>query len=293
MPIESFLAAIKQLTEPTSIEMVKQIQRVPIATPLSPQPLSSTFVTAGEGVSPIVLLHGFDSSLIEFRHLLPLLAKHTETWAIDLLGFGFGERSLGLPYGPLGIKVHLHSFWQTMIGRPMTLVGASMGGAAAIDFALSYPAAVSKLVLIDSIGYTGPPAYVQLLFPPLDALAVEYLRQRKLRALDLSIWTGVSPVVLDLLRCSALHYEIQNWQESMIAFVKSGGYNFLGDHIPQISQPTLILWGESDDVLGTSDADRFQREIQNSQLIWIENCGHTPQLEQPERTAHHLLQFHK
>ncbi|MBD2018754.1 alpha/beta hydrolase, partial [Leptolyngbya sp. FACHB-36] len=170
-------------------------------------------------------------------------------------------------------------------------VGASMGGAAAIDFALTHPNAVKKLVLIDSVGYTGPPEYVQFLFPPLDYVAVEYLRQRKLKALEISTLTNAAPALLDLLRCSLLHTEMAGWHDSMIAFTKSGGYGFLADRIRQITQPTLILWGESDDVLGTADADRFHREIANSRLIWIQNCKHVPQIEQPEATAHYISEF--
>ncbi|MBD1945762.1 alpha/beta hydrolase, partial [Coleofasciculus sp. FACHB-712] len=61
--------------------------------------------------------------------------------------------------------------------------------------------------------------------------------------------------------------------------------------IPQIDKRTLILWGEADDMLGTDDAERFKRAIAHSQLIWIENCGHVPQFEQPEITAKHILAF--
>jgi pimeloyl-ACP methyl ester carboxylesterase len=43
--------------------------------------------------------------------------------------------------------------------------------------------------------------------------------------------------------------------------------------------------------LGTGDADKFKNAIANSQLIWIENCGHVPHLEQPEITAKHILEF--
>lgn len=286
----SFLpSSVELLTEEASIALVQLLNRQPIAVP--PQSIATAYVHQGQSGTPILLLHGFDSSLLEFRHLLPRLAIENETWAVDLLGFGFTDRPESISFGPEAIKMHLYQFWRTLIQRPVILVGASMGGAAAIDFALTHPEVVEKLILIDSVGYTGPPDFVQFLFPPLDYLAVEYLRQRKLKALEISMATRADSAFIDLLRCSMLHTEMSGWHRSMMAFTKSGGYNFLAPRIKQVSQPTLILWGESDDVLGTADADRFHREIAHSQLVWIKNCKHVPQIEQPEVTAHHILKF--
>ena len=61
----------------------------------------------------------------------------------------------------------------------------------------------------------------------------------------------------------------------------------------QINQPTLILWGEADDTLDQGDAVKFKRAIAHSRLIMLKNCGHVPQLEQPDIVAEHLLDFQK
>ncbi|MGV0029293.1 alpha/beta fold hydrolase [Phormidesmis priestleyi] len=283
--------SVKLLTEKASIQLIQSVKRCPIATSLAPDPINTTYSHQGTTRTPILLLHGFDSSLIEFRYLLPLLAAQNETWAVDLLGFGFTDRPLNVSFSPLAIKIHLYHFWQTLIKRPVILVGASMGGAAAIDFALTYPDKVEKLILIDSVGYTGAPDFVKFLFPPFDYWAVEYLRQRKLKALELSIATHANASLIDLIRCSVLQTEMQGWHESMIKFTKSGGYNFLADRIQQVKHSTLVLWGEFDDMLGTSDAERFHRDIVDSQLIWIRDCKHVPQIEQPQITAQHILRF--
>lgn len=287
----SLASAVKLLTEPT-IAFAQSIQRQLIATPLSQQPIATTYVHQGRGGIPILLLHGFDSSVLEFRSLLPLLAAHNETWAVDLLGFGFTERVKGIDFAPPAIKTHLYCFWKKLLNQPVILVGASMGGATAIDFTLTYPHAVQRLVLINSVGYTGSFPLGRFLFPPLDFLAVEYWRQRKLQALFFSGISGnLERSTEEALRCAVLHLEMPDWHEAMIAFTKSGGYSDLADKISQIHQPTLILWGESDETLGVGDAVRFQRAIADSQLIWLKNCGHVPQLEQPQTTAEHLLAF--
>jgi pimeloyl-ACP methyl ester carboxylesterase len=96
---------------------------------------------------------------------------------------------------------------------------------------------------------------------------------------------------LDAQLCAALHLKSQGWHDALIAFTKSGGYVSFGEKLSHIKQPTLILWGESDRILGTADAYKFKEAIAHSQLIWLENCGHVPHLEQPQKTVQHILEF--
>jgi pimeloyl-ACP methyl ester carboxylesterase len=290
----SFLpAAVGQLSEPTSIALAQSIQSQAIATPLSPEPITTTYVHQGSGGTPILLVHGFDSSILEFRRLLPLLARKNETWAMDLLGFGFTDRQPDIAYSPVGIKTHLYFFWKTLINQPVILVGASMGGAAAIDFALTYPQVVQKLVLIDSAGLKGASALSKLTFAPLYSLAAEFLRNAQVRnRICRTAYKNPSLISSDALHCGDLHVKMPNWNQALIAFTKSGGYSaFKFNQLAQIRQPTLILWGDTDKTLGTGDAQKFKKAIPQSQQIWIKDSGHIPHLEQPEITAQHILDF--
>ncbi len=281
-----------QLTEATSIALIRSLERTDISTPLGASPIPTAYVRQGSGGTPVLLLHGFDSSVLEFRRLLPLLAAKHETWSVDLLGFGFTDRPVGIPFSPAAIKTHLYSFWKTLIARPVILVGASMGGAAAIDFALTYPDAVQKLVLIDSAGFARGPAIARFLFPPLGELATSFLRSPRVRRnVSFQAYYDSSFVSPDALLCGALHLRCPNWQQALIAFTKSGGYNCLMDKIAAINQPTLILWGDADKILGTQDAAKFQQAIAHSELVWINHCGHVPHLEQPTVTAEQILAF--
>lgn len=283
---------INQLTESTSIELAQKIQFQAIATSLTPQEITTAYVHQSNSGSPILLLHGFDSSVLEFRRLLPLLANQNDTWAVDLLGFGFTERMANLALNPIAIKTHLYCFWQALIGQPVILVGASMGGAAAIDFALTYPEVVQKLVLIDSAGFTSGSAMGKLMFPPLDRLATEFLRNPRVRnSISRAAYKNKRLASVDAQLCAALHLNTPGWNQALIAFTKSGGYTSFKDKLEQIQQPTLILWGESDRILGIKDADKFQQAIPYSKLVWIKDCGHVPHLEQPQITAKHILRF--
>jgi pimeloyl-ACP methyl ester carboxylesterase len=282
---------VEQLTETTSIRMAQSIQTKAIATPICPEPIATTYVRQGPvGTPPNLLLHGFDSSVLEFRRLLPRLAERADTWAVDLLGFGFTQRPAGMAFSPQEIKLHLYCFWEEAIAHPVVLVGASMGGAAAIDFALTYPEAVSQLVLLDSAGFAGAPPIGKLMFPPLGYLATEFLRNSNVRdRISRAAYFDAHFASRDATTCAALHLESPGWRRATIAFTKSGGYTFLADKIPQLDVETLIIWGENDRILGTRDATRFQQAIARSKLVWILDCGHVPHLEKPEVTAEHIL----
>ncbi len=281
---------VNLLTENASIALAKSIKREQIKTPLSQNAIATSYVCQGTG-TPILLLHGFDSSVLEFRALFPLLAARNQTWAVDLLGFGFTERLPEIDYNPSTIKTHLYSFWKTLINRPVMLVGTSMGGATAIDFTITYPHTVEKLVLINSVGFSGDFPLGKLLFPPLDYLAIEYWRQRKLQALFLgSKFGNLKPGEIEAIRCAVLHLQMSNWQTAMLGFTKSGGYGDLAEKVAQIKRQTLILWGELDETLPKIDAEKFNKAIFHSHLVWL-NCGHVPHLERSQVVADQLLNF--
>jgi pimeloyl-ACP methyl ester carboxylesterase len=295
-----------QLTEADSIGLMRALQRQAIVTPLSDDPIATVFAKMPQAMPgysddvssdnlPIVLLHGFDSSLLEFRRLLPLLGEGQSAWAIDLLGFGFTERPVDLDFTPASIKTHLYYTWKSLIQQPIVLVGASMGGAAAIDFALTYPEAVAKLVLLDGVGFAKGPAITPLLrwFPAAGRWATNFLSRPDVRrqVSRKAYYDDQTFVTADAELCAMLHLDVPGWSEALIRFTCSGGYNFLSDRIAQVTQPTLVIWGRQDQILGTKDATRFARVLPQSELVWIEECGHVPHLEKAQETAAAILQF--
>ena len=283
---------VNLLEHPDSVSLAKSIRRTGIATLLSNREIETAYVCSGKGNSPLLLLHGFDSSLLEYRHVYSLFAAKRETWVLDLLGFGFTDRLSDIAYNPKTIKEHLYCFWRTMINRPVVLVASSMGGATAIDFAISYPHAVEKLVLINSVGYSGSFYIGKLLFEPLDWLGVEFLRQRRVQALFWGKNLGlINPKIEDVLRCVILPSLMPNWEIAIKDFTRSGGYYDLEHRIHLVTQPTLILWGDRDETLGTAAAVKFKQAIANSRLIWLSGVGHTPHYEQPEAVTQHVLNF--
>ena len=145
-------------------------------------------------------------------------------------------------------------------------------------------------MLIDSAGFAAGPAVSRFLIPPLGYLATEFLRQPQVRRqVSLKAYADPTFVTPDAQLCAALHLQLPRWSQAIIDFTKSGGYNFLGDKISQIARSTLIIWGDSDQILGIQDAERFRNAIPASHLQWVQNCGHVPHLEQPQVTADCIL----
>ncbi|OIW16805.1 hypothetical protein TanjilG_01370 [Lupinus angustifolius] len=147
--------------------------------------------------SPVVLLHGFDSSCLEWRYAYPLLEESGfETWAVDILGWGFSDLEKLPPCDVVSKRNHFYQFWKSYIKRPMILVGPSLGSAVAIDFAVNYPEAVEKLVLIDASVYAEGTGNLATL-----PRAVAY--------------AGVG----------RLHCLMPWWDDATVDFMTSGGYN--------------------------------------------------------------------
>jgi pimeloyl-ACP methyl ester carboxylesterase len=281
------------LTESTSISMAAAIKTCVIPLSSGSAEISTAYAQQGNGPPPILLLHGFDSSLLEFRRLMPLLAQQTQVWAVDLLGFGFTERPDGLDVSPSGIEAHLYSVWQTLIQHPVVLVGASMGGAAAIAFTLAFPHAVEKRVLIDSAGYSSGPVMGRFLTDSLGYWVTErFLKTPSVRQkISEKAYYNKAFASVDAQKCAALHLDCPNWSKSLISFTRSGGYRSCKSRLAEIQVPTLILWGEGDRILGTKDAVRFHSAIPQSKLVWVPECGHVPHLEKPEFTAQAMMDF--
>ena len=85
-------------------------------------------VNVGKRPLPMVLLHGFYSSCLEFRRIAPLLNENRDVYAPDLLGWGFNDHSSVTSFSPAAKLAHLESFIREVVKSPCVLVGASLGG---------------------------------------------------------------------------------------------------------------------------------------------------------------------
>jgi len=131
------------IEETAAVSMMQHMQRVELEVPglgkVQTAYFSAPYSGKGDGNKgksqrpTFVLLHGFDSSMLEFRRFAPILAEAGDVYAVDLAGWGFSDCGFGsnpdISLGPQQKRSHLHSFCKSVIGRQVVLVGTSLGKA--------------------------------------------------------------------------------------------------------------------------------------------------------------------
>ncbi|MCP9928493.1 alpha/beta fold hydrolase [Cyanobium sp. CH-040] len=247
----------------------------------------------GEG-APLLLLHGFDSSFLEFRRLAPLLAAGHRLFIPDLHGFGFTPRPAAGPYGPGPVLDHLERLLAAIAeqhdgGRRgsgsraggIGLIGASMGGAVAVELARRLSGSIDRLLLLAPAGLSGRPMPLP---PLLDGLGVRFLAlQGVRRGLCRSAFAdpdrGVGPAELEI---ASLHLQAPRWAEALAAFARSGGFAGCGTPLPP--QPLQVLWGAQDRIL-RAPQKRAVLDLLGDRVQELQHCGHLPHIDQPDTVA--------
>ncbi|KGN47647.1 uncharacterized protein LOC101222571 [Cucumis sativus] len=242
---------------------------------------------------PVVLLHGFDSSCLEWRYTYPLLEEAgLETWAVDILGWGFSDLERLPPCDVTSKRVHLYQLWKSYIKKPMVIVGPSLGAAVAIDFAVNYPEAVDRLVLIDASVYAEGTGNLATLPRSIAYAGVFLLKSIPLRVyVNVLTFTGIPfSTSLDWANIGRLHCLLPWWEDATVSFMLSGGYK-VSSQIEKVKQKTLIIWGEDDQIISYKLGVRLHCELPNAVIRPIAECGHLPHVEKPNLVAKLITQF--
>ncbi|KAH7366232.1 hypothetical protein KP509_18G069200 [Ceratopteris richardii] len=287
---------VMELRDINARALASRIIRLPVQTKFSEKPIMTSCVKPtimNNGFSPLLLLHGFDSSCLEWRNAYHKLEEaNLESWAFDVLGWGFSNSEDLASFGVEAKREHLYEFWKSYIRRPMVLVGASLGGAVAIDFTLAYPEVVSKLVLINAQCYaegTGKMAT----FPKLLAYAgVSILKSVFLRvyANTLVYYKVPWDRIIDQMKIGRLHCFMPGWTSAAVDFMLSGGYN-VASCVSEVKKDTLIIWGKEDIILEKDTPQKFMQDLPNAKVAYIDECGHLPHVEKPDNVVALISEF--
>lgn len=285
---------VENIKDPYARKLATRIERLPVPVSFTESCIMSSCVRplTRSKTSPVVLLHGFDSSCLEWRYTHPLLEEAgLEAWAVDILGWGFSDLER-LPLCDVASKrEHFYQLWNSYIKRPMILVGPSLGAAIAIDFAVYHPEAVEKLVLIDASVYAEGTGNLANL-PRIAAYAgVSLLKSIPLRLYaNFLSFTDISfSTSLDWTNVGRLHCLLPWWADATVDFMISGGYNVCAQ-IEQVKQKTLIIWGEDDQIVSNKLAVRLHCELPNAIIRQIPDCGHLPHVEKPNSVAKLIME---
>ena len=245
---------------------------------------------------PIVLIHGTGASLHTFEAWTSELKREHRVLSMDLPGYGltgpFPHRDYSMDRY---VEFMLH-FLQSLNIEQCVLGGNSLGGAIAWRFALEHPDMVDKLVLIDAAGYPSESESVPIAFRIAKMRGINriftFITPRSLAKASLeNVYADESKVSKELID---RYFELTLRKGNRQAYLDRMGvkrYPQAFEKIKTIEQPTLILWGDRDELIPVTNAYRFHHDLPNDTLVILQDAGHVPMEEDPERSLKILKTF--
>jgi 4,5:9,10-diseco-3-hydroxy-5,9,17-trioxoandrosta-1(10),2-diene-4-oate hydrolase len=247
----------------------------------------------------VILLHGGSGSVEFWLHNIGVLAQSHRVFAFDMVGSGLSDKP-SASYSLVEQAGWIQGFMTVLKIQRVTLVGNSMGGGAALQFALLYPERLEKLVLVDSMGLgreiaIGPrlaslPGVVQLL-QPSPALFQRMLRDN---------FHPASPIPQQWFDLRYPIFALPGRQPALAQLARTH-FNLGGvrprvfcpivEQLPRIQVPTLILWGKQDRILPVTHAYVAAEALPNATMHFFDPCGHHPHLECPTEFNQMVLKF--
>jgi pimeloyl-ACP methyl ester carboxylesterase len=257
---------------------------------------------AGEGPA-VVLIHGMAGSSRTWREVIPLLARHFTVIAPDLLGHGESAK----PLGDYSLGAYAGGLRDLIVGalgiERATLVGQSLGGGVVMQLAYQHPELCERLVLVGSGGLgrevswmlraltlPGAEYVMPVLFPRFvrnrGEKLVRFFHERGVRAPHFAeIWSAYA----SLTETPNRHAFVR----TLRAVIDPGGQTVSAKDRLYLAAavPTLIAWGDRDDIIPVEHAYAAHELMAGSRLEIFEGAGHFLHAEEPVRFAQLLTDF--
>jgi 2-hydroxy-6-oxonona-2,4-dienedioate hydrolase len=237
------------------------------------------FIEEGQG-EPLVLLHGLFGALSNFKDLIEYFKQHYKVVVpmLPLFDLDILHTTVG------GLAKYVHKFLEARDYKNIHLLGNSLGGHVALVYLLKHPERTKSLILTGSSGLFENG--MGDTYPKRGDY--EYIRKK-------TEFTFYDPKMATKELVDEVFSITNNRIRviKIIALAKSAIRNNLGDELNNIKQPTLLIWGNNDNVTPPFVAREFQKLIPNSELHFIDKCGHAPMMEVPEEFNTILHKFLK
>ena len=238
---------------------------------------------------PMILIHGFAASnLVWSKVFLEFAAAGYRVIAPDLPGYGYSAKPRHLDYTIAGQAEMVVNFLRQLEIERAIFLGSSYGGAIAATIALDHPELVEKLIMVGAVNNNRPTRYLLMrlfgspiigdILSPLLVGSRRLLRLRMKRVYDRHSW------VLDERRVDARHLPLstRGAHRAIIRTVRRWDAERVSREAHLLTQPTLLLWGDTDREVPLADGERLHESIPGSRLIVFRECGHLPHEEYPE-----------
>lgn len=235
------------------------------------------YVEEGQG-EPLVLLHGLFGALSNFADLIEHF-KATHRVIIPLLPLY--DLSL-LETSVSGLSKHVSKFLETMNLTNVHLLGNSLGGHVGLAYVLKHPERIKTITLTGSsglfengMGETYPKRGDR-----------EFIRKK-------TAMTFYDPEMASKELVDEIFSIVNNRLKAIkiIYLAKSAIRHNLGDELKDVTIPCCLIWGKNDTITPPMVAEEFHSLLPNSELHWIDKCGHAPMMEVPAEFNAILAKF--
>jgi pimeloyl-ACP methyl ester carboxylesterase len=261
------------------------------------------YVTAGDESSNrlIILMHGFGASALSYRAVMQPLGEIGFVIAYDRAAFGFTERPTEWDVNPYGIDGQLKVI-EDLISKfgkdkEIFLLGHSAGGSIAASYAVDNQEKLDGLILFAPAVLTsgGSPSWLNWIFsvPQIDHLGPLLVSSIATNGLDLlyNSYFDESKVTGEILAGYTSPLQIEGWEQAFWEFNRAPRDSDISDRLTEITIPTLVITGDTDKVVATSDSIKVSQIIKISELVIIKNAGHLPNEESPVEFAEAVSAF--
>lgn len=237
----------------------------------------------GQGPN-LIFVHGLGARASIWSSNIGMVSAKYHVYALDQIGFGNSAKPL-INYRIETFVDFLQGFMKALGIPRATLVGNSLGGWIAADFAAQHPEMVDKLVLVNAAGLPS----TRTDGPKIDLNPSSFASMR--RIFEFIVYD--KQIVTDDIVEKAFEGHLEGGDGYTIQTVLNGirsSDQYETGKLTAIRAPTLVLWGH-DDLIPLEIGERFAQGIAGAKLVVLDRCGHIPQFEKPAEFNRALLGF--
>jgi pimeloyl-ACP methyl ester carboxylesterase len=263
--------------------------------------IRTRYVHAGSAQNPaVVLIHGIGGSWEAFCANIGPFSKHFNVFSFDNVGAGFTDKPEQPIYEMKDYVAHLRAFFGAMDIKRASIIGVSMGGWNAINFAHAYPDMVDRIILCAASGLKRDPGHT----PP----AAVNISSDRAKASDHPTWENISNIFTDLIhdprkrlpdfvKVRQAVYQLPEMKESMkriLAITKTENFNksaLSDDEWREIDKTVLLVESTDDSEHFRKNTRRAHSLLRNSRIFAMSEVAHWPQFENAEVFNNEAIRF--